>query len=169
MAIGRALPTPASDWLSPRLSVERVEEGLLLAPKFDEAGLIPVIAADARTGDVLMVGFMNREALERTLATGEMHYWSRSRGALWRKGETSGLVQRVVEILVDDDQDALLARVEVAGAGASCHVGYRSCFYRRVVALGPDAPRPAALAFTEEAKTFDPQAVYGDGPNPTVL
>lgn len=161
-------PSPESDWFAPRLSVEQVEEGLLLAPKFDAAGLLSVITTDAATGDVLMLGYMNREALERTLATGEMHYWTRSRGALWRKGETSGLVQRVVELRVDDDQDALLAWVEGAGSGASCHVGYRSCFYR-AVALDRSDTRPVRLTFIEDRKVFEPQEVYGDLPNPTVL
>ncbi|MEO0623782.1 MAG: phosphoribosyl-AMP cyclohydrolase [Pseudomonadota bacterium] len=149
-----------------RRSVEQVEEGSELAPKFGEDGLLPCITSDARTGDVLMLGWMNAEALRLTIERGEAHYFSRSRQALWHKGATSGLVQKVVEARIDDDQDAIWLRVEVAGSGASCHVGYRSCFYR-AVPVGADAGRP--LTFLEEAKTFDPSEVYGDAPNPTQL
>lgn len=162
-------PGEAADLFASRRSVADVEEGQVLAPRFDAGGLLPVITSDAGTGDVLMLGYMNADALARTLATGEMHYWSRSRNVLWRKGETSGLVQRVQEILVDDDQDALFARVRVEGeSGASCHVGYRSCFYRSI-ALDGAAARPARLIFAEQGKSFDPRLVYGDAPNPTVL
>src|SRR3546814_3795006 len=112
-----------------------------------------------------MHGYMNAEALERTIRTGEAHYWSRSRQALWHKGATSGLVQRVREIRIDDDQDAVWLRVDVQG-GASCHVGYRSCFFRSVpVGAGKDAP--LTLVFEESEKVFDPKDVYGDAPNPT--
>ena len=153
---------------SARLSVEQVEEGLALAPKFDADGLIPCITTDADTGEVLMHAYMNGEALERTIATGEAHYWSRSRQCLWRKGATSGLTQETVELLIDDDQDAVWLRVKVAGSGASCHVGYRSCFYRSIERGGPSG-EPARLVFTESEKSFDPQDVYGDAPNPTRL
>jgi phosphoribosyl-AMP cyclohydrolase len=108
---------------------------------------------------------MNEEALRLTIDTGEVHYWSRSRQCLWHKGATSGLVQRVREMRIDDDQDCVWLRVEVAGSGASCHVGYRSCFYRSVPIGAPGQP----LVFLEEEKTFDPVAVYGDAPNPTKL
>ena len=151
-----------------RTTVERVEEGLALAPRFDSNGLIPCITTDANSGEVLMLGYMNGEALQRTIATGEAHYWSRSRQCLWRKGATSGLVQEVVEMRIDDDQDAVWLRVRVAGSGASCHVGYRSCFYRSVE-LGDPRGGPARLVFTETQKSFDPKAVYGDAPNPTQL
>lgn len=150
---------------APRLSVEEVEEGRALAPKFDEHGLLPVVTTDADSGEVLMLGYMNAEALRQTIASGEAHYWSRSRQCLWRKGATSGLVQKVVEMRIDDDQDAVWLRVRVEG-GASCHVGYRSCFYRGVP-LGAEAG--GALVFVEESKTFNPKAVYGDAPNPTRL
>ena len=113
-----------------------------------------------------MHGYMNAEALQRTIATGEAHYWSRSRKALWHKGATSGLTQKVVEMRIDDDQDAVWLRVAVAGSGASCHVGYRSCFYRSVPLGGAG---PVTLTFEETEKTFDPKAVYGDAPNPTQL
>lgn len=150
-----------------RLSVERVEEGTALAPKFDADGLIPVVTTDAASGEVLMMGAMNAEALARSIETGEAHYWSRSRQTLWRKGATSGLVQTIVEMRIDDDQDAVWLRVAVSG-GASCHVGYRSCFYR-AVPIGSEPNGSVVLRFTEPDKVFDPRAVYGDAPNPTRL
>jgi phosphoribosyl-AMP cyclohydrolase len=108
------------------------EEGEVFAPRFSADGLIVCVTTDATKGDVLMVAYMNAEALDKTLASGIMHYWSRSRGKLWRKGESSGQVQTLVELKVDCDQDALLARVTVGGDGGACHTGRRSCFYRRV-------------------------------------
>jgi phosphoribosyl-AMP cyclohydrolase len=146
-----------------RTSLEQVEEGSVLAPKFDGEGLITCVTTDATSGELLMVGYMNADALQRTLESGEAHYFSRSRQVLWHKGATSGLTQTVVEVRIDDDQDAVWLRVRVAGNGASCHVGYRSCFYRAV-----DVPS-GALRFVETTKTFDPVAVYGDVPNPTQL
>jgi phosphoribosyl-AMP cyclohydrolase len=150
----------------PHRTVEEVEDGQLLSPKFGEGGLIPCITTDAASGEVLMLGWMNPEALCLTLKTAQAHYFSRSRQVLWRKGATSGLTQRVIEARIDDDQDAIWLRVEVAESGASCHVGYRSCFYR-AAPVGPDAG--GALRFTETARTFDPVAIYGDAPNPTRL
>tara|TARA_Y100001956_G_scaffold65618_1_gene66685 strand:- start:1410 stop:1883 length:474 start_codon:yes stop_codon:yes gene_type:complete len=150
----------------PRTSVEQVEEGTDFAPKFDEHGLLPCITTEAQSGDVLMLGWMNDEALRLTIETGEAHYFSRARQVLWHKGATSGLVQKVVEFRIDDDQDAVWLRVEVEGSGASCHVGYRSCFYRAVPTAN-DAGKP--LEFVEDSKTFDPMEVYGDAPNPTQL
>ena len=150
-----------------RLSVEQVEEGHELAPKFDADGLIPCVTTDHASGEVLMVGMMNREALARTIETGEAHYWSRSRRQLWHKGATSGLVQTVLEMRIDDDQDCVWLRVSIPG-GASCHVGYRSCFYRRVP-VGKERAAGAGLEFMESEKAFDPKAVYGDAPNPTQL
>ena len=150
----------------PRNDVEEVEEGQVLAPKFGTDGLLPCVTTDADSGEVLMLGWMNAEALRLTLQTGEAHYFSRSRQALWHKGATSGLVQKVIEARIDDDQDAIWLRVAVAGSGASCHVGYRSSFYR-AVPMGREAGQP--LRYTEGAKTFDPQAVYGDATNPTQL
>ncbi len=154
---------------APRRTIEQVEEGTELAPKFDEHGLIPAVTTDFATGELLMVGYMNAEALTRTIETGEAHYFSRSRQALWHKGATSGFVQRIRELLVDDDQDCVWLRVETDG-GANCHVGYRSCFYR-AVPTGPAAAgsSPVALRFTDTQKVFDPQQVYGDAPNPTKL
>lgn len=149
----------------PRLSIEQVEEGHDLAPRFNSEGFIPVVTTDAVSGEVLMMGVMTAEALSLSIQTGEAHYWSRSRGCLWHKGATSGLAQKIVEMRVDDDQDAIWLRVDVAG-GASCHVGYRSCFYRAVPVGGAAAQR---LIFTETEKVFDPIEVYGDAPNPTQL
>ncbi|MEM7812718.1 MAG: phosphoribosyl-AMP cyclohydrolase [Planctomycetota bacterium] len=150
---------------SDRQSIEQVEEGTELAPKFDEHGLIPVVTTDATSGELLMHAYMNAEALTETIRLGEAVYWSRSRKCLWHKGATSGLVQRIQEIRIDDDQDCVWLRVDVQG-GASCHVGYRSCFYRSVP-FEAGAGRP--LEFTETEKVFDPQKVYGDAPNPTQL
>lgn len=159
-------PTPARrDNLAERRSVEQVEEGLELAPRFDADGLIPAITADHDSGEILMLGYMNREALLKTIETGEAHYWSRSRRTLWHKGATSGFVQRVRQLLIDDDQDAVWLRVEVSG-GASCHVGYRSCFYREVP-LGGGAP--VRLRHIGGEKVFDPGEVYKGKPNPTRL
>jgi len=124
------------------------EEGLAFQPKFAADGLATCVTIDAGRGDVLMVAHMNEAALEATLRTGIVHYWSRSRAALWRKGDTSGQIQRLVEMRVDCDQDAFLAFVEVGGDGGACHTGRRSCFYRRVEA---DAAEPR-LAFVEPAK-----------------
>ena len=159
------MPEPSIEF-RPRRSVEQVEESNEFAPRFDRRGLITAVTTDAETGEILMQGYMNREALERTIATGEAHYFSRSRDTLWHKGAASGLTQRVREMMVDDDQDCIWLKVTVAG-GASCHVGYRSCFYRRVP-LGAAAGAPQ-LEFTDTEKVFDPDEVYGDAPNPTVL
>lgn len=148
-----------------RRSIEQVEEGTELAPKFDADGLIPAVTTDYASGELLMQGYMNTEALTRTIETGEAHYFSRSRGVLWHKGATSGLTQRVRELLIDDDQDCVWLRVDVSG-GASCHVGYRSCFYRRIPMGGEPNEE---LIFTETDKVFDPTEVYGDAPNPTKL
>jgi phosphoribosyl-AMP cyclohydrolase len=121
------------------------EEGLAFKPKFGADGLATCVAVDASRGDVLMVAHMNEAALRATLATGVLHYWSRSRKSLWRKGETSGQTQRLVELRVDCDQDAFLALVEIGGDGGACHTGRRTCFYRRVETEG-DTIR---LAFLE--------------------
>ena len=151
-----------------RETIEQVEEGHVLAPKFDANGLIPVVTTDFTSGELLMHGFMNEEALKLTIKTGEAHYFSRSRQAIWHKGATSGLVQDIAEMRIDDDQDCVWLRVNVAGNGASCHVGYRSCFYRSLpTGALPDAP--VALAYEEDEKVFDPLDVYGDAPNPTKL
>ena len=119
-------PTPTAS-----AAIDR-EEGVEFAPRFSADGLMTCVTVDARSGEVLMVAHMNAEALDKTLSSGIMHYWSRSRQSLWRKGDTSGQTQRLEELRVDCDQDALLARVSVGGDGGACHTGRRSCFYRRV-------------------------------------
>lgn len=136
-----------------------LEEGTQLSPRFDAAGLVTAIAVDATTNEVLMLAHMNAEALARTIETGEAHYYSRSRKALWKKGESSGHTQKVVDLLVDCDQDAVLLKVEMGGTGAACHTGRRSCFYRRIAVGGPAAQ--ASLAFTGDTPRFDPAEVYG--------
>ena len=113
-------------------TTEELERGVALTPRFDAQGLIAAVATHADTGEVLMLAWMNAEALSRTLETRDAHYWSRSRGALWRKGETSGQVQRVEEVRIDCDQDAVWLKVRPLGDGGACHVGFRSCFYRVV-------------------------------------
>ncbi|MBH0238979.1 phosphoribosyl-AMP cyclohydrolase [Methylobrevis albus] len=141
-----------------------LETGDVLTPRFGPDGTVTCVTVDADSGAVLMVGHMNAESLARTIASGEGWYWSRSRGELWHKGATSGNVQRVEELLVDCDQDALVMRVRVDGHGATCHTGRVSCFYRRVVLgrrPGPDAP--ASLEVVGEAPRFDPADVYGKG------
>lgn len=150
-----------------RRTVAQVEESTDLAPRFDDRGLITAVTTDAGSGELLMQGYMNAEALRLTIATGEAHYYSRSRKTLWHKGATSGLVQTVRDLMVDDDQDCIWLKVEVSG-GASCHVGYRSCFYRRIP-LGGAGDGPVELEFTDTEKVFDPEEVYGDAPNPTLL
>ena len=133
-----------------------LEEGPALTPKFDANGLVTCVTTDAGSGEVLMVAYMNAEALARTIATGEAWYFSRSRGTLWKKGETSGHAQRVLEMRVDCDQDAILIKVEQSGG--ACHTGRRSCFYR-TVQLGK--PGPVVLELREE-RVFDPKSVYKD-------
>jgi len=149
-----------------RKTIEQVEESTELAPKFDQDGLIPVVTTDFSSGEVLMQGYMNEEALKKTISLGEAVYYSRSRQTLWHKGKTSGLVQTIKEIRIDDDQDCVWLRVDVQG-GASCHVGYRSCFYRSVP-FG-NSSSTTILKFEEKEKIFDPKEVYGDAPNPTKL
>lgn len=153
-----------------RKSIEQVEEADELAPKFDENGLISVVTTEYDTGLLLMQGYMNKEALEETIKKGQAVYYSRSRKALWHKGTTSGLYQDIVEMRIDDDQDCIWLRVKVSGSGASCHVGYRSCFYRTVPNGKDFKPgEKIVLKYTETEKTFDPKEVYGDAPNPTIL
>lgn len=127
---------PSSSFPNPPEDKHALEESAVFSPAFDANGLVTAIVTDARDGILLMVAHMNAEALALTLETGIAHYWSRSRRALWKKGETSGNLQQVVEVLTDCDQDAVQLRVNVAGAGATCHTGRRSCFYRKVVRAG---------------------------------
>ena len=151
-----------------RKSVEQVEESTELAPKFDQNGIIPVVTTDYDTGEVLMQGYMNEEAFKKTIKLGEAVYYSRSRNKIWHKGQVSGLIQKVKEIRIDDDQDCVWLRVNVMG-GASCHVGYRSCFYRSIP-FGPErTSSDTTLEFEEKEKVFDPKKVYGNTPNSTKL
>ena len=151
-----------------RENVADIEEGNLLSPKFDNDGLIPVITTCAKTKEILMHGYMNTEALKLTIETKEAHYWSRSKKALWHKGKKSGFIQKVIDLRIDDDQDALWMSVDI-GNGASCHVGYKSCFYRSIP-LGPiKNTEEIELDFKEKKKKFDPEDVYKGQPNPTKL
>ena len=151
-----------------RKSVFEVEEGNLLQPKFDSNGLIPVITIDISDNQVLMHGYMNLEAMKKTIETGEAHYWSRSRKSLWHKGKTSGFTQKVIQIRIDDDQDSVWLNVDI-GNGASCHVGYKSCFYRSVPLGKIIEPEKIEMKFEEKEKKFDPKEVYKGQPNPTKL
>src|SRR5882724_5323614 len=141
-----------------RGSTGEVEDGQALAPRFDADGLVTCVATDAASGELLMVAHMNAEALARTIESGEAWYFSRSRRRLWRKGETSGHVQRVTEMRVDCDQDAVLIKVHQEGPGA-CHTGRRSCFYR-AVPLGKAPTKSLKLEFRDAEKAFDPATVY---------
>ena len=151
-----------------RHTIKEVEEGKYLSPKFDENGLIPVITTDFKTGDILMHGYMNYEALKKTIETKEAYYWSRSRKKIWHKGQVSGFVQKVKEIRIDDDQDSVWLSVDI-GNGSSCHVGYRSCFYRSIPLGKIKNEEELEMEFKETEKTFDPKKVYKDEPNPTKL
>ena len=151
-----------------RDSIKEVEEGKYLSPKFDKNGLIPVITADFKSGDILMHGYMNDEALKKTIETKEAHYWSRSRKNIWRKGEISGFVQKVIEMRIDDDQDAIWVTVDI-GNGSSCHVGYRSCFYRDIPLGKIKDSKKVEMNFKEKNKIFDPKKIYKDEPNPTEI
>ena len=151
-----------------RDNIKEVEEGKYLSPKFDENGLIPAVTSDFQTGDILMHGYMDDEALKKTIETKEVHYWSRSRKKIWRKGQVSGFVQIVKEIRIDDDQDSVWLSVDI-GNGASCHVGYRSCFYRSIPLGKIKNEEELEMEFKEKKKIFDPKKVYKDEPNPTKL
>ena len=143
-----------------RGSKELVETGLDFTPKFDASGLIPAIATDADTGEVLMFAYMNEEALAETIDTRRAVYWSRSRSSIWRKGETSGNFQNVIEIRTDCDQDVIWIKVRMEGHDAACHVGYRSCFHR-ALPEGAKAGTDLKLVRTEDAPSFNPDDVYG--------
>ena len=163
---------PVDVTFASRISVEQVEESDQLAPKFDDNGCIPCVTVHAKTKEILMFAFMNSEALKLSISTGLAHYWSRSREKLWKKGETSGMFQNIKRILIDDDQDCVVIEVTLTppstgGKEASCHVGYRSCFYR-AIPVKPDTA-DVKLEFVEEDKSFDPDNVYQGIPNPTRL
>ena len=151
-----------------RDNIQEVEEGKYLSPKFDKNGLIPVITTDFKTGDILMHGYMNAEALKKTIETKEAHYWSRSRNKIWHKGQISGFIQKIKEIRIDDDQDSIWLTVDI-NDGASCHVGYRSCFYRSIPLGKIVNSEKVEMKFEEKNKVFDPKKVYKDEPNPTEL
>lgn len=140
---------------APLTHAER-EEGTAFAPRFDATGLVTVVTVESGTNAVLMLAHMNAEALSLTLETGIAHYWSRSRGKIWRKGETSGELQRVVELRTDCDQDAMVLVVEQTGRGAACHTGRKSCFYRRAVVDG----NGVVLEDVGLPRLFDPAEVY---------
>ena len=151
-----------------RKNIKQVEESTDFAPKFGSDGLIPVVTTDFESGELLMQGYMNKEAFIQTLKLGEAVYYSRSRKSLWHKGKKSGFIQIIKEIRIDDDQDCIWLRVTVNG-GSSCHVGYRSCFYRSIP-FGQSANKSKViLEFKEKEKVFNPKEVYGDAPNPTKL
>ena len=151
-----------------RDNIKEVEEGKYLSPKFDKNGLIPVITTDFQTGSILMHGYMNDEALKKTIETKEAHYWSRSRKKIWHKGQVSGFVQKIKEIRIDDDQDSIWLSVDI-GNGASCHVGYRSCFYRSIPLGKIKNEQELEMEFKEKKKIFDPKKVNKDEPNRTKL
>ena len=151
-----------------RNNIKEVEEGKYLSPKFDENGLIPIITTDFHTGDILMHGYMNDEALKKTIETKEAYYWSRSRKKIWHKGQVSGFVQIVKEIRIDDDQDSVWLVVDI-GNGSSCHVGYRSCFYRSIPLGKIENDEKLEIEFKEKKKIFDPKKVYKNESSPTKL
>ena len=151
-----------------RENVAAIEEGKQLSPKFDKDGLIPVVTTDYKTGEVLMLGYMNSDALKKTIETKEAHYWSRSRKEVWHKGLTSGFKQKIVEIRIDDDQDSVWLNVDI-GDGSSCHVGYKSCFYRAIPLGKIKDTENIEMDFKEKKKKFNPKEVYKDKPNPTKI
>ena len=151
-----------------RESVTEIEEGSLLSPKFDNDGLIPVVTTCVNTKEILMLGYMNVEALKKTIETKEAHFWSRSRKQVWHKGKTSGFIQKIKEIRIDDDQDAVWLSVDI-GNGSSCHVGYRSCFYRSIPLGKIENAREIKMKFEEKEKKFDPENVYKGQPHPTKI
>ena len=151
-----------------RENVTEIEEGSFLSPKFDNDGLIPVVTTCIKTKEILMLGYMNVEAFKKTIETKEAHYWSRSRKQVWHKGKTSGFIQKVKEIRIDDDQDSVWLSVDI-GNGSSCHVGYRSCFYRSIPLGKIENAREIKMKFEEKEKKFDPEKVYKDQPNPTKI
>ena len=151
-----------------RENITEIEEGNLLSPKFDNEGLIPVVTMCSKTKEILMHGYMNVEAFKKTIETKEAHYFSRSRKEIWHKGKTSGFTQKVIEIRIDDDQDSVWLTVDI-GDGASCHVGYKSCFYRSVPLGKIQDTKNIQIKFEEKKKKFDPEKVYAGEPNPTKL
>ena len=160
-AAGTASSGPFAD----RGSTRDIEEGLSFAPKFDEAGVLAAVATDADTGEVLMFAWMDADALARTIETGQAHFYSRSRGRQWKKGEESGNILEVVEMRTDCDQDAIWLKVRITGAGAACHTGRKSCFYR-AVPLGPGDRTGMTMRSVGGPPLLDPATVYADKPKP---
>ena len=156
-----SLPNGDRSGFAARGSKAEIETGENFAPKFDAAGLIPVVTTDAHSGEVLMLAYMNAQTLALTIETGIAHYWSRSRQQIWKKGETSGNLQQVRDMRTDCDQDAIWLSVDVAGAGATCHTGARSCFYRKVE-IGSRSGPLVKLSFTTEGSRFTPDAGESD-------
>jgi phosphoribosyl-AMP cyclohydrolase len=152
-------PCGREEYFAVTKTSSEIEDGTAFTPRFDADGLVPVVVTSATTGEVLMLAYMNDAAIARTLETGEAHYWSRSRQALWRKGEVSGNTQRVVEMRTDCDQDALWLKVEMGGAEACCHTGRKTCFYRAIFSGGGPAAS-VTLAFVAAERLFDPGDVY---------
>ncbi|WP_072385304.1 phosphoribosyl-AMP cyclohydrolase [Hyphomicrobium sp. CS1BSMeth3] len=159
------MSSTASGPFAARGSARDIEEGLAFTPKFDDAGLLAAVATDADTGDVLMFAWMDAEAVARTIETGHAHFYSRSRGRQWKKGEESGNVLEVVEMRTDCDQDAIWLKVRVAGAGAACHTGRKSCFYR-AIPLRTASPADVKMQGVGGEPLFDPAAVYPGKPKP---
>ena len=151
-----------------RENVTEIEEGKYLCPKFNKEGLIPVITMDVKSKEILMHGYMNDEALKKTIETKEVHYWSRSRKKIWYKGQISGFIQKLIEMRVDDDQDAIWVTVDI-GDGGSCHIGYRSCFYRGIPLGKIKDSEKIEMDFKEKNKIFDPKKIYKNEPNPTEI
>jgi len=151
-----------------REKIKEIEEGKYLSPKFNKEDLIPVITMDAKSKEILMHGYMNDEALKKTIETKEVYYWSRSRKKIWHKGEISGFKQKVVEMKIDDDQDAIWLTVDI-GNGISCHVGYRSCFYRNIPLGQIKDLGQIEMDFKKRKKVYDPEKIYKDKPNPTEI
>lgn len=150
---------PTQPLFAERGSPKEVETGLAFQPKFDAEGLIPAIVSDAGTGEVVMFAWMNRRALALTIETGIAHFWTRSRGKIWKKGEESGNTLRIIELRTDCDQDALWLKVRIGGHGAACHTGQRSCFYR-AIPVGTPAASHSAMQHVGGAALFDPGKTY---------
>lgn len=153
-----------------RVSIEQIEEGIDFCPKFNDEGLLPCITIENKSKIVLMFSFVNEFALKKTIASGRGHYYSRSRNSVWLKGEKSGMFHQVTDIFVDDDQDCIIYEVVLdkptkGGKEASCHVGYKSCFYRKLEKKGKNLE----LKFTESKKSFDPEIIYQGEENPTKI
>lgn len=156
----------SSTYFTPRpTDKKQLEEGQGFSPKFNADGLIPCVSTQAKTGEVLMLGYMNDIALSKTIETGYVYFWSRSRGKLWFKGESSGMTQKLTELTTNCDQSAVVAKVTIGeatsgGAQASCHVGYPNCFYRAIPTGIGETTQPVAMSTVAE-KAFDPDEVYG--------